>query len=56
MRSGYQAFRFLEIAHGNEHRAANVAGGGLGDELRQPVFSLGMKGVKPENTAKVGIS
>ena len=28
-------------------------GGGLGDELRQPVFSLGMKGVKPENASKV---
>ena len=29
------------------------AGGGLGDELRQPVFSLGMKGVKPEDAEKV---
>ena len=29
------------------------AGGGLGDELRQPVFSLGMKGVKPEDANKV---
>lgn len=30
-------------------------GGGLGDELRQPVFSLGLKGVKPEDAAKVGL-
>lgn len=30
-----------------------VAGGGLGDELRQPVFSLGMKGVKPEDANRV---
>ncbi|BDA40898.1 Presequence protease, mitochondrial [Coccomyxa sp. Obi] len=30
-----------------------LIGGGLGDELRQPVFSLGLKGVKPENAAKV---
>ncbi|CAL5227379.1 g10329 [Coccomyxa viridis] len=30
-----------------------LIGGGLGDELRQPVFSLGMKGVKPEDANKV---
>ena len=30
-----------------------LIGGGLGDELRQPVFSLGLKGVDPANTAKV---
>ena len=30
-----------------------IIGGGLGDELRQPVFSLGLKGVKPEDAEKV---
>jgi hypothetical protein len=29
-----------------------IIGGGLGDELRQPVFSLGLKGVKPEDAEK----
>ena len=35
------------------HVRGACAGGGLGDELRQPVFSLGMKGVKPEDANKV---
>lgn len=31
----------------------NIIGGGIEDELRQPVFSLGLKGVKEEDTGKV---
>lgn len=31
-----------------------LIGGGLMDELRQPVFSLGLKGVEPEDASKVG--
>ena len=30
-----------------------LIGGGLMDELRQPVFSLGLKGVDPANADKV---
>jgi Zn-dependent M16 (insulinase) family peptidase len=30
-----------------------VIGGGLQDELRQPIFSLGLKGVEPGNASKV---
>lgn len=30
-----------------------VIGGGMDDELRQPVFSVGLKGVDPANIAKV---
>eukprot|EP00955_Chlamydomonas_euryale_P078320 363131-Chlamydomonas_euryale.AAC.5 len=30
-----------------------VIGGGIDDELRQPIFSLGLKGVKPEDADKV---
>ena len=30
-----------------------MIGGGLSDELRQPTFSLGLKGVKPEDAQKV---
>jgi hypothetical protein len=32
-----------------------LIGGGLSDELRQPVFSIGLKGCDPANAAKVGI-
>lgn len=31
----------------------SITGGGLSDELRQPTFSLGLKGVEEENTDKV---
>eukprot|EP00238_Polyblepharides_amylifera_P009616 CAMPEP_0196574836 /NCGR_PEP_ID=MMETSP1081-20130531/4451_1 /TAXON_ID=36882 /ORGANISM="Pyramimonas amylifera, Strain CCMP720" /LENGTH=1082 /DNA_ID=CAMNT_0041892963 /DNA_START=123 /DNA_END=3371 /DNA_ORIENTATION=+ len=31
----------------------DIVGGGLSDELRQPTFSIGLKGVKPEDVAKV---
>ncbi len=31
----------------------SLIGGGLQDELAQPVFSLGLKGVAPENVNKV---
>ncbi|EFN52070.1 hypothetical protein CHLNCDRAFT_139318 [Chlorella variabilis] len=31
----------------------SIIGGGVEDELRQPVFSLGLKGVKEEDAAKV---
>ncbi|PSC73335.1 presequence protease chloroplastic mitochondrial-like [Micractinium conductrix] len=31
----------------------SIIGGGIEDELRQPVFSLGLKGVKEEDAAKV---
>lgn len=31
-----------------------LIGGGLEDELRQPMFSIGLKGVKPENMDAVG--
>lgn len=31
----------------------SIIGGGVEDELRQPVFSLGLKGVKEEDSAKV---
>ncbi len=30
----------------------DLIGGGLEDELRQPIFSIGLKGVKPENLGK----
>lgn len=30
-----------------------IIGGGLMDELRQPVFSLGLKGVNPDDSQKV---
>lgn len=30
-----------------------LIGGGLEDELRQPMFSIGLKGVKPEDMDKV---
>lgn len=30
-----------------------IIGGGLEDELRQPMFSIGLKGVKPEDMDKV---
>lgn len=30
-----------------------IIGGGLGDELRQPSFSLGLKGVDPSRTKEV---
>ena len=33
-----------------------LIGGGLMDELRQPVFSLGLKGVDPKNCEKVRAS
>jgi len=32
-----------------------LIGGGLMDELRQPVFSLGLKGVDPKDCKKVPI-
>jgi Zn-dependent M16 (insulinase) family peptidase len=32
----------------------SVTGGGLSDELLQSTFGVGLKGVQPENTAKVG--
>ncbi len=31
----------------------SIIGGGLSDELRQPTFSLGLKGVDPANAQKV---
>ncbi len=31
-----------------------LAGGGLDDELRQPMFSTGLKGIDPVNTGKIG--
>ena len=31
----------------------SIIGGGVEDELRQPVFSLGLKGVKTEDVDKV---
>lgn len=32
----------------------SIIGGGLSGELRQPTFSLGLKGVDPANAQKVG--
>lgn len=34
----------------------SIIGGGLSDELRQPTFSLGLKGVDPANAQKVCLS
>lgn len=31
----------------------SLIGGGLSDDLRQPIFSLGLKGVEPANAEKV---
>jgi Zn-dependent M16 (insulinase) family peptidase len=31
-----------------------LAGGGLDDELRQPMFSIGLKGIDPVNAGKIG--
>ena len=34
---------------------AAVIGGGIDDELKQPIFGLGLKGVDPANVDKVGM-
>jgi len=34
---------------------AAVIGGGIDDELKQPIFGLGLKGVDPANVDKVGL-
>ena len=31
-----------------------LAGGGLDDDLRQPMFSIGLKGIDPVNAGKIG--
>jgi Zn-dependent M16 (insulinase) family peptidase len=33
---------------------AALVGGGMDDELKQPIFSVGLKGVEAANTEKVG--
>jgi Zn-dependent M16 (insulinase) family peptidase len=43
----------LRKAMNDSGLGAAVIGGGIDDELKQPVFSLGLKGVDPENAEKV---
>lgn len=43
----------LQKALTESNLGESTIGGGLSDELRQPTFGIGLKGIKPENVEKV---
>ena len=48
-------YPFLQALNDSGLGAA-VIGGGLDDELKQPIFGLGLKGVDPANVEKVPLN